>query len=116
MNEKLNVLLENNVITHNAFSLTNQTFDLLSKKFKKESLDHSEMFWTHMCMALTRIERGEALEGPSEMIMQEINQTPYKEDIEEIISFVNVHFDLKLPKEEEDFFYLHLHGVIENNK
>ncbi|CEI80899.1 PRD domain protein [Oceanobacillus oncorhynchi] len=116
MKIKLNILLETETITNIAYDVSNKTFDYLSGKYKKQSLDGSDMFWTHLCMALTRIERGETLEGPSENIMKEINQTPYKDDIEEIISFVNAQLNQKLPKEERDFFYLHLHGVIENNK
>ena len=34
------------------------------------------MFWTHMCMALTRIQRDESIEGPLEMIMVEISDKP----------------------------------------
>ncbi|WP_337018912.1 PRD domain-containing protein [Oceanobacillus massiliensis] len=116
MDTKLSILLENGVITNNAYVVTNQTFDYLSEQYRKKSLDASEMFWTHMSMALTRIERGESLEGPSEEIMKEIKQTPYKEDIDEIIDFINTKLDQKLPKEEQDFFYIHLHGVVDNNK
>lgn len=116
MNKKLNILLENGVITEDAFNITNKTFDFISDQYEKESLEGSEMFWTHMCMALTRIERGETLEKPSEMIMQEINQTPFKTDIDKIITFVNAHLATGLPEEEVDFFYLHLHGLVEKNK
>lgn len=113
---KLSVLLENGIITNNAYVVTDKTIDYLLEKYKKKSLSDSEMFFTHMSMALTRMERGEYLEGPSEEIMKEINQTPYKEDIDEIISFVNSQLHQKLPKEEQDFFYLHLHWVVENIK
>lgn len=114
--EKLTILLTSSVITQKAFHVTLNTFDYLSKKFKKEVIDNSEMFWTHMSMALTRMERGECEDGPSNTIMNEVNETPYKEDIEEIINHINSLVGQELPEGERVYFYLHLHRVIESNK
>jgi hypothetical protein len=116
MNQKLDILKENRIITEMAYAITNSTFDLLSEKYRKQELIESDMFWTHMSMALTRIEKGEPVEGPPEIIVQEIRQTPYKHDIEAVILFVNAQFTQEIPLEEQDYFYMHLHRVIENNK
>jgi hypothetical protein len=116
LNQKLDILKENKIITDSAYVITNDTFDLLSEKYGKEDLTDSDMFWTHMCMALTRIEQGESIEGPMEEIVREIRQTPYKSEIEEIITFVKSRFHHEIPKEEQDFFYLHLHQVLDKNK
>lgn len=116
MNQKLDILKDNKIITDLAYDITNETFDLMSEKYKKTDLSDSDMFWTHMCMALTRIQRDESIEGPLEMIMVEIRQTPYKNEIEEIITFVNNQFHQEIPKEEQDYFYLHLHQVLDKNQ
>ncbi|MFD1414508.1 PRD domain-containing protein [Oceanobacillus jeddahense] len=116
MNKKLTILLDGQIITKQAYDVTNQTYDYLAAKFNKEPIENSDMFWTHLCMALTRIENGEELEGPSQAIVDDIYQTPYKEEIKEVIEYVKHKFHHELPREEQDYFYLHLHGVMENNK
>ncbi|GIN87365.1 hypothetical protein J6TS2_37510 [Heyndrickxia sporothermodurans] len=116
MNIKLNLLKENKVISETAYSITNNTFDFLVDKYKQHELSDSDMFWTHMSMALTRIEKHEPVEGPPEVIVQEIRQSPYKNEIEEVILFVSSKLGQEIPKEEQDYFYMHLHRVIDNNK
>ncbi|MBU5268077.1 PRD domain-containing protein [Virgibacillus proomii] len=113
---KLNILLTNQVITQNASDITLSTYDFLTKKFNVKIIQDSEMFWTHLCMALTRIERGEEIEGPPEAILKEIDTMSHKETIEEIITYVDSQISKKLPSEEKNYFYLHLHRVIESNK
>lgn len=116
LNQNLTILKENKIITDSAYAITKDTYDFLSEKYNKEDLTDSNMFWTHMCMALTRIEQGESIEGPMEEIVMEIRQTPYKVEIEEIITFVQTRFQHEIPKEEQDFFYLHLHQVLDKNQ
>ncbi|MFU0789292.1 MAG: PRD domain-containing protein [Virgibacillus proomii] len=114
--EKLNILLTNQVIIQNASDITLSTYDFLTKKFNVKIIQDSEMFWTHLCMALTRMERGEQIEGPPAAILKEIDTMPHKEAIDEIITYVNSQINKKLPNEERNYFYLHLHRVIESNK
>lgn len=116
MNIKLDILKENMVITEIAYEITNSTFDLLVDKYGKHELSDSDMFWTHMSMALTRIEKGEPVEGPPEAIVQEIRQSPHKNEIEEVILFINSKFGQEIPNEEQDYLFMHLHRVIDNNK
>lgn len=116
VSEKLTILLSSNVISENSYAVTLKTFDFLSKKYNKKTLEDSDMFWTHMCMALTRIERGDSIEGPPENILGELNQTPYKAVIEEVINYVNSQITEELPQEESSYFFLHLHRVIDSNK
>ncbi|MFB1050700.1 PRD domain-containing protein [Paraliobacillus sp. JSM ZJ581] len=116
VNGKLDILLETQTITSQAYQVTNQTFDFMKNSFQCETIKHSEMFWVHMAMALTRIENGETVEGPSNAILQEVYQTPHRKEIEKVISYVSAAINEELPKEERGFFYLHLHGVVENNK
>ncbi|GGP07612.1 MULTISPECIES: PRD domain-containing protein [Oceanobacillus] len=116
MNKKLTILLNGQIITKQAYDVTNQTYDFLAAKLKKEPIENSEMFWVHLCIALTRIKKGEELEGPSREVVNDIYQTPYKEEIKEVIEYIKHQFHYELPKEEQDYFYLHLHGVIENNR
>ncbi|WP_440097042.1 PRD domain-containing protein [Bacillus paralicheniformis] len=129
LEEKLSILLTSRVITKNAFNTTLNTFVFLSKKLKKEVIKDSEMFWTHMAMALTRIERGESEESPAIAIINEVYETPYKNAIEEVIDCIHyknaieevidcIHSlaGLELPEGERVYFYLHLHKVIESNE
>ena len=116
MNDKLIVLKENQIISEKAYEITNLAFEFLSEKLKSKYLAESDMFWTHMSMALTRIENGEPVEGPSELIVNEIKKSPFRNEIEEIISFVDLKFGIAIPQEEKDFLYLHLHRVLENNQ
>jgi transcriptional antiterminator len=116
LEEKLSILLTSRVITKNAFNTTLNTFVFLSEKLKKEVIKDSEMFWTHMAMALTRIKEGESEEVPANAIINEMYETPYKSAIEEVIDFIHSLAGLELPEGELVYFYLHLHKVIESNK
>ncbi|MFC8150457.1 PRD domain-containing protein [Bacillus paralicheniformis] len=116
LEERLSILLSSRVITRNAFNTTLNTFVFLSKKLKKEVIKDSETFWTHMAMALTRIEKGESEESPANAIINEVYETPYKNAIEEVIDFIHSLAGLELPEGERVYFYLHLHKVIESNK
>ncbi|MEK6456136.1 PRD domain-containing protein [Caldifermentibacillus hisashii] len=113
--DKLSILYSGNVISKNALNVTLKTYDYLSNYLNKGVINDSEMFWTHMSMALTRIERGEDEDGPSNDIVNEVEKTPYKKDIEEIIDFINSEISGKLPSGELLYFYLHLHRVFETN-
>ncbi|MDA1477122.1 PRD domain-containing protein [Bacillus changyiensis] len=115
LEDKLVILLGSGVVTKDAFHLSLNTFDFISKKLEKEVIENSDMFWTHMSLALTRVERGEYEDGPSNPIMIEVGETPYQKDIEDIITYINSQLDQDLPEGEQAYFYLHLHRVLEFN-
>ncbi|MGG4324511.1 PRD domain-containing protein [Bacillus sonorensis] len=114
--ENLEILTAGHAVTKNVVSATLNTFDFLAGKLKKQVIEDSDMFWTHMSMALARLERGECEDEPPNDIINEVYETPYQNMIEEVIDYIDSQAVQELPEGERAYFYLHLHRVIECNQ
>lgn len=101
---RLQILKEAGTITDKAYRVTTQ---VVEEQVPDDLHENYAMLVTHLAMALTRIEQNEALTGPGDAVMEEVLASPHlpaaKEAVEKIESLVGE----PLPKEEQQFLYMH---------
>lgn len=105
---RLNILLENNVITEGLYKNINKVISQLKAKFNIEiTEENGGMFITHLSMALARREKDEIVNRIDKTIFEEIkNDLNYQKaveivnDIKEIVG--------NLPVEETEFIEMHI--------
>lgn len=115
LEERLQVLLDGDAITETSHQVTIQVFEELKKRLNCQDIVQAEMLFTHLPMALTRIDEGESVEGPNDDIMEEIRLSPYFEVAEELVAYIEQLWKKELPKEEQDFLYMHFSTIINMN-
>jgi len=74
LEERLQLLADQQVITPKAQEITVLSFKRLLQLLEKQNIDQAEMLFTHLPMALTRIEKGEKVESPVESILNEVKK------------------------------------------
>jgi len=107
--EKLNILKENNIIDKKTFDEMHEVLKYLKHKKVIDEEDVADTFITHLAMAVSREKSGEdQVDFVDEAIKNELIDAPeYKQAVqlwEEISEFLTVEF----PQAENDYFYLHL--------
>ncbi|PLR77061.1 PRD domain-containing protein [Bacillus sp. V3-13] len=115
LNERLELLLSGGVITAEAAAITGKAFENLGSMMNKTAILQSEMLFTHLASALTRLERGEKIEGPPEALLNEVSRTGFTEKIEKEIEFIERQFGNALPVEEKNYLHLHYASVFQQN-
>lgn len=113
--ERLTLLREGDVITAEAARVTREAFEHLVKLTGNAELAESEMLFTHLASALTRLERREVIAGPPAEILAEIMDNPYKMDAEKEIKFIEKRAGATLPEEEHQYLHLHYAMVLPQN-
>ncbi|PLR86551.1 PRD domain-containing protein [Bacillus canaveralius] len=115
LNERLELLLTGGVITAEAAAITEKAFENLGSMMNKTAILQSEMLFTHLASALTRLARGEMIEGPPEALLNEVSRTGFNEKIEKEIEFIETQFGNALPVEEKNYLHLHYASVFQQN-
>lgn len=113
--ERLNILVEQEVIVPKSYDVALMAFYELLKKLKKTEVDHAEMLFTHLPMALTRISKGEDVEGPSEDVVNEIRDSEHFGLSEGQVNLIENQWGTSLPKGEKDYLHLHYTIVLKEN-
>jgi transcriptional regulatory protein LevR len=114
--ERLELLESTDVITADAAAVTASAFDHLTSTVNKMDLVKGEMLFTHLCTALSRLERGEPIEaGPHQTHLDEVKKTGLVETIEKQIDYIENELGKALPQEEKNYLYLHYTYVIQHN-
>lgn len=105
---RLNILLENNVITEEVYNNINKVINKLKDKFNIEiTEENGGMFITHLSMALARREKGETVNRIEKTIFKEIkNDVNYQKALE-IVNYIEEVID-NLPIEEREFIEMHI--------
>lgn len=112
---RLTILLEQEVITEKSSDVSLLAFKELLKVIEKTDIEQAEMLFTHLPMALTRISKGETLEGPADEIIADITNSPYFSIAESQVSWIEENWNQALPQEEKNFLYLHYSNVFNIN-
>jgi len=113
LNERVKILAENDVISFRAADLAKQAFRQLQEKLQTEDIPNSEMLFTHLATAITRIERGEEIGAPMSGILEEIKTSKFYPDaLHQIGRIEELHRDA-LPKEEWDYLLIHYTTVLQ---
>ncbi|WP_284139105.1 MULTISPECIES: PRD domain-containing protein [unclassified Virgibacillus] len=115
LKERLQLLLEQHVITKKAYATTLDSYEFLLRYLERDFADHAEMLFTHLPMALTRIENGEDVASPTDDIMLDVRNSPFYPIAQEHVAFIEQRWEAPLPKGEKDFLYLHYTTVITMN-
>src|SRR5699024_6690533 len=102
-------------ITTDSHQIAIQAFEELQDKLDQQEIAQAEMLFTHLPMALTRIEEGEDVEGPNQDIMDEIKQSEHFHLTEDIVDYVEKLWNNALPQEEKYFLYMHITNIININ-
>lgn len=114
-NERLGLLLEQEVISTNSHVVALQAFEQIIKVVNKTEIDQAEMLFTHLPMAMTRIEAGEEVEKPAAEIVREIEQSEHFELAKEQILFIEDKWNKSLPQGEKEYLYIHYITVLNTN-
>jgi transcriptional antiterminator len=115
-NLRLQILLEQSVITGEAHAVAEKAFTNFLTVVEKEKLEQAEMLFTHLPMALTRIQNGEEVEKPAPEVMKEIEQSRHFALAKEQVAFIETLWDTPLPQGEIEYLYMHYVTVLNANK
>jgi hypothetical protein len=116
LKERLQILAENNVISFRAAALTTQAFTHLQELLNTDDIQNSEMLFTHLPTALTRIERGEEIGAPMPEILTEIQASKYYSEVVQQVNFIEGLHGSNLPTEEQDYLMIHYTNVYQQNE
>src|SRR5690606_17172879 len=109
------ILREQEIITAKSQEVAEKAFEEMLKALNKTEIIQAEMLFTHLPMALTRISKGEKLEGPSSDVLNEISNSEYFIIAEGQVEKIEGNWGTSLPKEEKDYLYMHYVTVINLN-
>lgn len=116
LKERLTILAENNVISFRSADLTTKAFAQLQQVLHTDNIQASEMLFTHLPSAITRIERGEEIGAPMPEILTEMKSSKYYSEVVQQINLIeSLHGD-KLPQEELDYLMIHYTNVFQQNE
>lgn len=113
--ERLDVLQTTDVVTKAAADITANTFDHLVLTIGHNDILQGEMLFTHLCMALTRLERGEKIEPPPAALLPDIERAGFTEKTNEEIQFIEEQLGSTLPDAEKGYLHLHYASVFQQN-
>ena len=111
---RLNILKDAGQITENTYKTINEVILLLKEKrgiILTE--ENGAMFVTHLCSALTRIEKKDLVNKIENSILEEIKQDAnYDKTLEIVKDLENVTGEF--PEEERDFIEMHICTLLNN--
>jgi hypothetical protein len=116
LKERLQILAENNVISFRSAELTTKAFTQLQQVLHTEDIEASEMLFTHLPTAITRIERGEEIGAPMPEILTEIKSSKFHSEVVQQVNFIENLHGADLPQEELDYLMIHYTNVFQQNK
>lgn len=113
--DRLNIMRSTDVVTETAVVITIKTFDHLVLTVGQSDILQGEMLFTHLCMALTRLERGEEIEAPPEALLPEIKRAGFTEITNREIDYIEKQLREALPEAEKNYLHLHYATVFQQN-
>ncbi|MEC5425218.1 PRD domain-containing protein [Virgibacillus sp. C22-A2] len=115
LEDRLNILVLGGVASKLASNITNLAFKRLLDTLELDDLEQGEMLFTHLASSLTRIEKGETLEGPGSAIMNEVRNSTHFSIAVSQIYYIEEQWGKALPQEEREYLYMHYTNVIQLN-
>lgn len=116
LKNRLDVLLEQDVITNQAYSVTTAAYDKTADILNTDQIEQGEMLFTHLSMALTRLANGDQVEGPDMAIMKEVSQSENFTKAKRLLKFVEQTWGDELPEEEKNFLNMHFTNILNINE
>lgn len=112
LKERVDILMSTETITERAQEITLNTMKAYVNSTQEE--EKYQMLITHLAMAITRMDRGEELSAPPEIIMQEVEQSPYIHEANKRVEWIEQQLGEPLPQEEKAFLQMHFVSVLNN--
>ncbi|WP_158234659.1 PRD domain-containing protein [Lentibacillus sediminis] len=117
LKQRLDLLVEGNVISSSARSITVDAFQHLLETLGIKDVEQAEMLFTHLPTALTRMENRETLDAfASETMMEEVRNSGSYHLAKEQVRRIEREWKGGLPETEKEFLYLHYTNVIQTNQ
>ncbi|WP_226643156.1 PRD domain-containing protein [Mesobacillus subterraneus] len=116
LKERLSILAENDVISFRSAELATKAFEQLQRVLQREEINSSEMLFTHLPTAITRIERGEEIGAPMPEILNEIKTSKFYPEVVQQVKYIESLHGYKLPQEEWDYLLIHYTNVFLQNE
>lgn len=113
--DRLQILLEHNVITRESMDAGLAAFEEMLKLLNKTEIEQGELLFTHLPMALSRIAKGEEVEGPDQEIMEDIKGSHQYPTAKEQVKLIEHRWGSRLPKGEKAYLYMHYTAVLNLN-
>ncbi|KMJ59082.1 transcriptional antiterminator [Bacillus sp. LL01] len=111
LKERVDILMSTETITERAKDISLKTMTAYVDSTKEEKY---QMLITHLAMAVTRMDRGEELSAPPEIIMQEVQQSPHIQEANKRVEWIEQQLGEPLPQEEKAFLQMHFVSVLNN--
>jgi transcriptional regulatory protein LevR len=115
LTERIEILQSSDTITDLAAEVTKNAFEHLKLTLSKEDIEQGSMLFTHLPMALTRLEREEEIEKPHESVLKEALSTGYANQTNKEILFIEEQWGQTLPDAEKDYLYIHYSLIFQLN-
>ncbi|UFU00246.1 PRD domain-containing protein [Radiobacillus kanasensis] len=112
---RLKILLEQKVISQPSHDIALEAFKEIMSLLNKSDIEQAEMLFTHLPMALSRIESGEKVDNPTPELMQEVEQSKYFQLAEEQLRYVEDKSKKPLPQGEKEYLLMHYSTVLDTN-
>jgi hypothetical protein len=116
LKERLEILSASSVITAKAAEVAMEAFVHLQSSLKKDKIIHAEMLFTHLPMALSRIEKDEKVEAPHPDMLTEVKNSPFSTQAFKEIEYVQAQWKEPLPQEELDYLLIHYATLLQLNE
>lgn len=113
--DRLQILLEHNVITAESMDAGLAAFEGMLKLLNTTEIEQGELLFTHLPMALSRIAKGEEVEGPDQEIMEEVKGSHQYPTAKEQVKLIEYRWGSRLPEGEKDYLYMHYAAVLNLN-
>ncbi|WP_054949242.1 PRD domain-containing protein [Numidum massiliense] len=112
LDDRLTILVNGDVVVPQAAELAKKAALKLQDAYGALPVDQVNMLVTHLATALTRLERGEAVQAPPEALLAEITTSPLMEKAVQEIAWIEREWDSTLPDEEKQFLCVHYVSVL----
>lgn len=116
INERLSILKEGNVISHEAALLAEKAVQRLTSRANDLSQNKLDMLVTHLATALTRMSRGEAVDHPPELLLAEVDNSEHVPLALKEIRWIESVWESNLPESEIAFLKIHYVSIFQEMK
>lgn len=115
IDEKLTILLENDIIDDQIFKEMQDVIDYLKTSGVIINGDEVDVFITHLAMASARVKNQEdPIESVEDVVKSQIREAAEFEDAIKLWERVSEIVSIDFPIAENDYFYLHLVTLLQN--
>lgn len=113
LDERLKILVEGEVVIPKAAEIAKKAVERLESIHGVLPEDKVNMLVTHLASALTRLDRGETVEAPPEVLLREVGTSPFIREASLEIEWIEHEWGIALPVEEKQFLSVHYVSVLQ---